>query len=253
MKLIRIMFFVIIPMVFLALGIHVGILSSGSANPGLASAENGNSPEQSVSRQANGKQQFNLLLVNVSSRSSGAELGSAWMVSYHFSNPKVVNFVPLYPLDKNGSDDLNNYVATNFDLSTTGEISPVFLESLQAMYMVKWDGYLVLDKSEILKAFQYLGGANIGGQNLDQEQMKAILDRVGSQAGSSISDRAALIQNLCSQLATTPDTGSLTAFADFLIAHLTILEHNSGFSIDGLRSLITSPELTCVFPTLPPG
>jgi hypothetical protein len=246
MKLFRLLFFFMMPFIFLYLGFNFGLLSSSKAEPGTI-PDGENKYADQLAQRSQDQQQFNLLVISVSSRSNDAQLKSAWLISFHHANPDQINFVPLYPVAGERSDDVNNLITNNFSIAVDGEVSQVFLDSLVAMFMIKLDGLLLIDQLDMSQAINLLGGVNIDGQMLDGNQFIVFADQIaeGGQRGSSL-----VIGNLCSQIAGLTNSDSLASFTDYLTAHLTILDRKSGFSPDIFRSLITNPKLLCDFPTL---
>lgn len=249
MKLFRAMLFILLGLGALILGFYVGLLQSSSADAGgRQSAVPASQAELPVSHVVD-KQQINLLLVSLGSRPAG-NLKSAWLVSLHTSNPHRVNFVPLYPNETAGSEQLNELLESQFALSSGGEIAAPFLETLQAMYLVEWDAYLTLDRTELSQAVNYLGGTLLGEQLLTGEQVLALVDQSVENGSSLPKTGSEIIGGLCLQVTRTIDNSQLSTLADFLTAHTTVLSNQNAFSTETLRKLIFDPKLSCTFPTL---
>lgn len=247
MKLLRALFFISIPAVFLVLGFRAGLLSNSSADAGLAYSQS--NTDRLTIQAANEKQQLNLLYLTVSDRSETGELQSAWLVSYHVSTPDVVNFVPLFPMEKAGSVELNDLIQNNFSIDETGSVSPHFVETLQGLYMLTWDAYLILEPQEIDQALSLFGEDQAGTSRIANAQLAIRLDQ-NPQAASSLSERANMIQQICAGLVNTTESEDLQTFADYIIAHMVISNSDSSVSPDLMRYLIMNPRLSCVFPTL---
>lgn len=249
MKFFRVMLFILLGLGALFLGFYFGLLQSSSADAGTRSSADLSSQDNIAVSHTLEKKQVNLLLVSLGSRQAG-NLKSAWLVSLHTSNPHRINFVPLYPNETTGSEQLNALLAGQFSFSSGGEIAVPFLETLQAMYMIEWDAYLVLDQSEIAQAINYLGGSMYGEQSLNGEQVLALIDQNLAGDSSKLQTSAEIIDGLCKQIIRTTDNHQLSTLADFLTARVTVLPNQENFSIDILRQLIFDPRLDCAFPTL---
>lgn len=244
MKFIRILFILIVPLLFLILGFRAGLLTSSSAEQGSENSQDINSLKNVDSQTNFNKQQFNLLFVSLGSRDA-QNLKSAWLVSYHHSNPNLVNFVPLYPTSHDNADQLNDLLESNFSLLPSGELFPAFLDTLQAIYMVNWDGYLIIDTAEISQSINFLGGIQHNGSILDGNQTAAMLYNATNNK-----EKSDIIQSICTKLISSNDTEQLGGFADYITAHLTTLEIKTGISQQSLRTLIKNPQLKCAFPTI---
>jgi hypothetical protein len=247
MKLLRVLFFISVPLVFLILGFRAGLSKNLTADSGLASTQSQNGRNTVLS--ANEKQQLNLLYLTVTDRSENGSLQSAWLVSHHISNPDVVNFVPLFPLEKAGSDELNGLIEDNFSIAASGELSPFFVETLQSLYMLKWDAYLILEPQEIEQAVNLIGESQESASRIANAQLSLKLGD-HSLGTKNQTERAATIQQICAQIVQTTESTDLQTFADYIIAHLIIPNRDSGISSDIIRYLIMNPQLSCVFPTL---
>jgi hypothetical protein len=240
MKFLRLMFVLFIPLLFLFLGFRAGLLTSSSAESG--SGGNQELQDSALTGRNAKKQQFNLLLVSVESRQSGG-LKSVWLVSNHDANPELVNFVPLYPYQGSGANQLNDMLASSYNPTGSAELSPEFMQTLQSMYLVSWDGYILLEQGELSQAIHLLGGAQIGGELLTGDQLV-------SRFYADANGQSVIIQGVCSQLVNAANSSDVTDFADFLTSHLSVLNPDSGLSDGVVRSIISSPKLNCAFPTL---
>ncbi|MFN2198545.1 MAG: hypothetical protein ACK2UW_20665, partial [Anaerolineales bacterium] len=189
------------------------------------------------------------LVVSIGSRSAG-NLKSVWLVSNHVSDSNLANFVPLYPLDPSRSAQLNDLLASTFALNSSGEIEPVFLETLQAMYMLPIDATIILDTTDISQAINLLGGLDREGAHLSGDQFVTSLESVADGSNVSAENHSDVIQGICSQLVNTHETDRLVAFADYLTAHLILVDRQSPAPVEMLRKIITNPQLNCQFPTL---
>ncbi len=247
MKLLRALFFLTVPVIFLVLGFRAGLLTSSSTDPGMASVQSA-SNRQTVSS-GKDKQQLNLLYLTVSDRSEHGSLQSAWLVSYHVSNQDTVNFVPLFPLEKAGAGEMNEIIQKNFSISANGELAPLFIETLQGMYLLTWDAYLILEPQEIDQAIALIGDPQEANLRIANAQLALKMDQAPLESRSE-NERAAMIQQICAELVTTAESDQLETFADYIIAHMVIPSRESGLSPAILRYLITNPRLSCIFPTL---
>jgi hypothetical protein len=249
MKFFRAMLILMLPVIALVFGFWAGLLKSSSADSGTSQITLLKSQEVSAISNSVEKQQINLLLVSLGSRSAG-NLQSAWLVSLHTSNPHRVNFVPLYPNETAGAEQLNELLASQFNLSAGGEISTPFLETLQAMYLVELDAYISLDRIEFAQAINYLGGIQLDEQLLSGDQVLALIDQSQENGNNQLARAADVITGMCLQMSRTTDNSRLSTLADFLAAHLSIFDAQSGMSTEVLRNIIYDPKLACSFPTI---
>lgn len=249
MKFIRVLFILLMPLIFLVLGFRAGILTNSSADSGNNNPNVSLAADVGVSQRSRNQQQVNYLIVSVGSRSAG-NLKSVWLMSSHVSDANLVNFVPLYPLKPDRSAQLNELMTSTFALTPTGEVAPAFLETLQAMYMLHLDATIVLDTTEISQAINLLGGLDLKGAHLDGDQLVASLETTTDGLNVSAENHSGIIQSICLQLVNTQESERLVTFADYLTAHLVFMDRKSTASAEMMRKIITNPQVNCQFPTL---
>jgi hypothetical protein len=249
MKFIRVLIILVMPFIFLVLGFRAGILTSSSAESGEKIANTGQAADAGAFQRSRNQQQVNYLVVSVGSRNAG-NLQSVWLISNHISDTNLVNFVPLYPLSKERSAQLNELMESTFALTQTGEVSPAFLETLQAMYMLRLDATIVLDSTEISQAINLLGGLDLADTHVNGDQLLASLESSTDGQLVSAENHSGIIRSICLQLANTQESERLVTFADYLAAHLIVIDRKSAASAEMLRKIITNPLINCQFPTL---
>lgn len=251
MKVIRLVFLASITFFSLFLGFRAGLLTSSTLERGLASPESGASLGRLIEPSTQQEiKQFNLLVVGVNDRSNNTRLLSTWLLGYHQNNPNRLTLIPLFPAQNDATGELNTLLTNIFELTSTRKISPAYLETLQSIYMISWDGYLILDMTDVQQGIETLGGIQMGGVTMQPSDLGDYMDQISDDPDYGAQGQAVLIANGCKQLAGGVSGDHLLNFAELAARKLAGSLNDPSINAANLKNMILNPILECDFPTL---
>lgn len=104
-------------------------------------------------------EQKNYLIVQVDDLSASApQLVSVWLAFLYTGTPPHLMLLPLFPSDNTGRATA---LQQDFALTSTREVPPSFIKSIQSQYDVELIGYLLVDNSSIQTLGQWITGENL--------------------------------------------------------------------------------------------
>ena len=217
--------------------------------------EMGNNSKDQQLNSANGPApvQQNILVIGIDKlQSPRPQLESIWLVLYFTDTPHLtlMPIYPAFPANETASNTENIAIEHSYEMSTDHKPSEKLFNTLKDKKFW-WNGYLVLDKTAMIKLIDFITHSQ-GGLSGYPSAAKAIasLPLARENPQDALYEQTRLIQELCNTAAQQPNSSEVSLLdqiiSDHVVSDLDLQKIISEWQI----RLTQNDHLTCEFPFL---
>jgi hypothetical protein len=187
-------------------------------------------------------EQYNLLVIGVDdAQSKEAKLQSIWILAFP-QNMSKLNLIPIFPSLESPVQNL--ILAEAFQLHN-GKPSQDFWDAMKATD-IWWKGYVISDKTDLVKLIDLLDGIKVNGEKLNGDQAVRNIPTWQSDPQTAIEQQQATFEGICKRISARYTSGNEKG--PFRRA-MNLSTNSATFIGQWVTKISPNKSLDCYFPT----